>query len=89
MRHSGELVRTTELLQRRDTISTASVTGDDVAVALASLTDAANPLEPHDAFHLAVMRRLDIEGIATNDHDFRSLPGITALSFGMPPRHVW
>jgi predicted nucleic acid-binding protein len=87
-RYSRELVATTNLLRKNQLINIADVTADDIPVALDRVTARAYPLEPRDAFHLAVMIRLGIQGIATNDHDFRDLPSIVALPFNQPAQYV-
>jgi len=63
-------------------ISVVAVTPEDVPTALAHVAREEQPyLDPRDAFHLAVMKRLGIEGIVTNDPDFADAPGIVAIPY--------
>jgi predicted nucleic acid-binding protein len=87
-KYGFELTETTNLLRNCPAITITDVSSADISPALAHVTDTAAPLEPTDAFHLAVMERLDIEGIVTNDHDFHALPSIVALGFSIPDRLV-
>jgi predicted nucleic acid-binding protein len=81
-RFGPELRSITESLVNCPVISVTEVILDDIPTALAQLTAAAHTLEPADAFHVAVMQRLEITGVVTNDRDFLGLPNIVALNFG-------
>ncbi len=77
-----EITETTALLLRPGLLTVESVTAVDAAQALLYATHTAEPhLAPRDALHLAVMKRLGIEGIVTNDPDFVDAPGIVVIPY--------
>lgn len=71
---------TAHLLSAPQCINLVNVSGNDVRPSLARLTHGTHNLEPRDALHLAVMQRLSITGIATNDGDFSNV-GVTRIPF--------
>jgi predicted nucleic acid-binding protein len=82
-RYSTELEGTGELLALTQSVRVEPVIPEDIPVALRHMTHAESPhLDPRDAFHLAVMKRLDIEAIVTNDPDFANAPGVVAIPYG-------
>jgi len=81
-RYRGQLHRVTRLVLANDLISVAPVTAADAWQALQHVTETETPhLAPRDALHLAVMKRLNIRGIATNDPDFAVDPSLVILSY--------
>ena len=80
--YGTQLRRVTGLVLANDLISVTPVTAADAWQALQHVTDAQTPhLAPRDALHLAVMKRLNIRGIATNDPDFTLDPALVVLSY--------
>jgi len=80
--YASEIVAKTELLVRAGIVSVAEVGVGDVPVAVRHTVGQEVPhLDPRDAFHLAVMKRLGIEAIVTNDPDFAEAPDIIAIPY--------
>ncbi|MBM3473402.1 MAG: type II toxin-antitoxin system VapC family toxin [Armatimonadetes bacterium] len=79
----GQEIRdTTALLLGQAWVTLVDVSPRDVDLALRYATHSEEPhLAPRDAFHLAVMKRLGIEAIVTNDPDFAKAPGIVAIPY--------
>ena len=80
----SDIIRTTNLILQSPVIDIVDVTGADIAVAVRLVTLQGTSQLPHDAFHLAVMQRVGIQAIVTNDRDFRSLASVVALRFDIP-----
>ncbi len=68
--YSSDLSTQTPLVTSEPLIEVADVTSADIPVALAYMTRTTDNLCPRDAFHLAIMKRLGIDGIVSNDGDF-------------------
>ena len=80
--HAGTIVPLTRLILEGGLITVTEVRPEDVLTALQYAVHAAEPhLAPRDALHLAVMKRLGIEGIVTNDPDFANAPGIVVIRY--------
>lgn len=78
--YAGELTNTTQLILSHGVIQVAPVVASDVPRALRHVLGEELPhLDPRDAFHLAVMERLEIQAIATGDPDFSGVPALVAL----------
>jgi len=81
--HAADMVAATRWLAGGHLVTVTDIGPEDVSVALQHATHAAEPhLAPRDAFHLAVMKRLGIDAIVTNDPDFAQAPGIVAIPYG-------
>ena len=68
--YASDLAASTSLLTQQSLIKITEVTPPDIPVALGRMTQATDNLRPRDAFHFAVISRLGIAGIVSNDGDF-------------------
>jgi predicted nucleic acid-binding protein len=79
-KYGGYLKQKTEqVLRGIGPIGVVPLTEADVPIALAALGQPTGNHEPHDAFHYAVMWRMGIHAIASNDRDFASHPDVVAI----------
>lgn len=70
-------------------VNVTDILPSDVSAALALLTSPSCPLEPADAFHVAVTDRLGVTGIVTSDPDFAGLGRLCCLHYDkVPPGYV-